>query len=139
MRHDPLIYEVHLMNTIAFVIESWRIREAEYHGCMGTERAHWTFLTNHGHVLLCIAADPGIRGREIAERVGITERAAQAIIADLVREGYVNRTRVGRRNHYQVNPELPLRHPVESAHHIGELLALVADLGPSQGAATDAP
>jgi DNA-binding IclR family transcriptional regulator len=106
---------------------------------MAIRQAHWTFLTNHGHVLLCIAADPGIRGREIAERVGITERAAQAIIADLVREGYVTRTRVGRRNHYQVNPELPLRHPVEASHHIGELLALVADLAPSLGTTLDGP
>jgi len=105
---------------------------------MATRGAHWTFLTNHGHVLLCITADPGIRGREIAERVGITERAVQTIIADLVREGYVTRTRVGRRNHYQVNPELPLRHPVESSHRIGELLGLIADLEPSRGVSSAA-
>lgn len=90
----------------------------------------WTFLTNHGHVLLCIAGDPGIRGRDIAERVGITERAAQAIIADLVGEGYVNRTRIGRRNHYEINPDRPLRHPVERSHSVGDLLQLAAGLGP---------
>ena len=87
----------------------------------------WTFLTNHGHVLVCIARDPGIRGRDIAERVGITERAAQAIVSDLVAAGYVNRTRVGRRNHYEVNPEIPVRHPVEQPVRIGELLAALTD------------
>ena len=85
----------------------------------------WTFLSNHGHVLVCIATDPGVRGRDIAARVDITERAAQAIIADLVREGYVTRTRIGRRNHYEINPDRPLRHPVEQPHSIGELLQLV--------------
>lgn len=89
-------------------------------------RNGWTFLSNHGHVLVCIAGDPGIRGRDIADRVGITERATQAIIADLVEDGYVTRTRIGRRNHYQVNPDMPLRHPVEQPHSVGELLRLVA-------------
>ena len=82
-------------------------------------------MTNHGHVLVCIAQDPGIRGRDIAERVGITERAAQAIVADLVEAGYVKRTREGRRNHYEIDPDLPVRHPVEQPHSIGELLAAV--------------
>jgi predicted transcriptional regulator len=95
----------------------------------GTTKPTWTFLTNHGHVLVCIATDPGVRGRDIAERVGITERAAQAIIADLVHEGYVTRTRVGRRNHYEINPDRPLRHPVEQPHSIGEFLHVVAGLG----------
>ena len=95
-------------------------------------RPTWTFLTNYGHVLVCIAGDPGIRGRDIAVRVGITERAAQAIIADLVAEGYVTRTRVGRRNHYEINKDRPLRHPVEQPHSVGELLQLVADLGPQR-------
>lgn len=93
-----------------------------------TSKPGWTFLTNHGHVLVCIATDPGVRGRDIAARVGITERAAQAIIADLVREGYVTRTRVGRRNHYGINFDRPLRHPVEQPHNIGELLQLVAHM-----------
>src|SRR5262249_7140522 len=86
-----------------------------------TERT-WTFLTNHAHVLLCISQDPGIRGRDIADRVGITERATQSIIADLVDGGYLTRTRIGRRNHYQVNPDRPLRHPVEREHEVGSLL-----------------
>ena len=93
-----------------------------------TTRPTWTFLTNHGHVLVCIATDPGVRGRDIAARVGITERAAQAIIADLVGEGYVTRTRIGRRNHYEIDPDRPPRHPVEQPHNIGELLQLVAGL-----------
>ena len=89
------------------------------------EKPGWTFLTNHSHVLLCIAADPGVRGRDIAERVGITERSAQSIIADLVEGGYLTRQRIGRRNHYEINPDLPLRHPIERDHQIGELLRLV--------------
>jgi predicted transcriptional regulator len=91
-----------------------------------TSRPSWTFLTNHGHVLVCIATDPEVRGRDIAERVGITERAAQAIIADLVKEGYVVRTRIGRRNRYEINLDRPMRHPVEQPHNVGELLKLVA-------------
>jgi len=89
-------------------------------------RRHWTFLTNHGHVLICIARDPGIRGRDIADRVGITERAAQAIVADLIEAGYVQRTREGRRNRYEINPDLPVRHPVEQPHRVGDLLAAMA-------------
>ena len=89
------------------------------------EKPGWTFLTNHSHVLLCIAADPGIRGRDIAEKVGITERSAQSIIADLVEAGYLTRERVGRRNHYEVHPDLPLRHPIERDHQVAELLRLV--------------
>ena len=94
----------------------------------GAARPTWTFLTNHGHVLVCIAEDAGIRGRDIASRVGITERAAQSIIADLVAEGYVTRTRVGRRNQYEIHPDVPLRHPVESGHSVGELLVTLAQL-----------
>ncbi len=89
------------------------------------EARTWTFLTNHAHVLLCIAADPDIRGRDIAERVGITERSAQSIIADLVDAGYLTRERVGRRNRYEVNARKPLRHPVEHEHAVEELLGLV--------------
>lgn len=84
--------------------------------------ADWTFLTNHAHVLLCVSKDPGMRLRDIAEAVGITERAAQRIIAELVADGYLTRERDGRRNRYQLYPELPLRHPLERNHQIGELL-----------------
>jgi DNA-binding Lrp family transcriptional regulator len=82
----------------------------------------WTFLSNHGHVLLTIAADPGVRIRDIAEQVGITERAAQRIVRDLVEEGYLEATRVGRRNEYRVNGELPLRHPAWRDHPVGDLV-----------------
>ena len=87
--------------------------------------ADWTFLTNHAHVLLCVARDPGIRHRDVAERVGITERAAQRIVADLVEAGYLERTREGRRNRYRLERELPLRHPLEHDHRIGEILAVL--------------
>jgi hypothetical protein len=72
----------------------------------------WAFLTNHAHVLLCIARDPQSRVRDIATEVGITERAAQRILADLIDDGYAARAKVGRRNNYKVNPEGHLRHPV---------------------------
>lgn len=82
-----------------------------------SKKVGWTFLTNHAHVLLCIAADPTIRIREIADLVGITERAAQRIVAELEAEEYITHRRVGRRNHYTVHGERPLRHPLE--HHMG--------------------
>ena len=117
-----------------------RIRDLCYHARVEAPREQtraqrpWTFLTNHGHVLVCIAQDHGVRGRDIAQRVGITERAAQSIIADLVAAGYVRRTRMGRHNHYQINPDLPVRHPVEQSHRVGELLAAVAEhQEPSRG------
>ena len=90
-----------------------------------SEKPGWTFLTNHSHVLLCIATDPDIRGRDIAVRVGITERSAQSIITDLVEGGYLTRERVGRRNRYTIHARRPLRHPIEREHHVVELLALV--------------
>ena len=89
--------------------------------------ANWTFLTNHAHVLLAIALDCGLRMRDIAQRVGITERAVQRIIADLVQAGYVSRVRSGRRNHYRVHAEQPLKHPLESHQPLSALMALVAD------------
>jgi len=92
----------------------------------GDKGGSWTFLTNHAHVLLCIRRDPDILLREMAARVGITERAAQQIVTDLVGAGYLTRLRVGRRNRYVVEPLRPLRHPVERDHAIGELLAVLA-------------
>jgi hypothetical protein len=94
------------------------------------EPSAWTFLTNHAHVLVCIAEDPETRGRDIAEKVGITERAAQSIIADLVTDGYVSKFRDGRRNRYAIHPDAPLRHPLESDHTIGELLVTLGRLRP---------
>ena len=97
--------------------------------------AEWTFLTNHAHVMLCISRDPGTRLRDVAERVGITERAAQRIVADLVDAGYLERRREGRRNRYELHSDLPLRHPLENAHQIGEILtALESAAGAEDGA-----
>lgn len=90
----------------------------------GGATPRWTFLTNHAHVLLAVAADPDVRMRDVALRVGVTERAVQAIVADLVEAGYLTRDRVGRRNRYTVDPAGPFRHPAEADHRIGELLAL---------------
>jgi DeoR/GlpR family transcriptional regulator of sugar metabolism len=87
----------------------------------------WTFLTNHAHVLLCISRDADIRIRDLAQRVGITERAAQRILTDLVEHGYLERSREGRRNHYAVRSDLPMRHPVEQSHQVGELLQVLLD------------
>ena len=92
--------------------------------------AEWTFFTNHAHVLFCIARDPEIRVRDLAVLVGITERAAQRIVADLVAAGYLERSRDGRRNRYQVRADLPLRHPVEQPHRVGEVLAVLSDADP---------
>jgi len=89
------------------------------------EQPEWTFLSNHSHVLLVIARDPEIRMREVAERVGITERAVQRIVAELVAGGYLERERTGRRNHYRVHSQLPLRHAIEKHRNISHLLALV--------------
>ena len=86
---------------------------------------NWTFLTNYGHVLLCIAADPEMRMKDVAAKVGITERATQRIIADLLSEGYLSSQKKGRRNYYKVNRALPLRHPVERHNEIGQLLRMV--------------
>jgi predicted transcriptional regulator len=85
----------------------------------------WDFLTNHAHVLVCIARDPGVRLREIAAAVGITERAAHRILTELVDEGYVLREKRGRRNHYQVKTDLPLRHPLAREREVGDLLGLL--------------
>jgi hypothetical protein len=89
--------------------------------------AEWTFFTNHAHVLLSIAREPDVRVRDLAVRVGITERAAQRIVGDLVDAGYLERSRDGRRNRYTVRADLPLRHPVEQPHRVGEVLAVLAD------------
>lgn len=87
----------------------------------------WDFLTNHAHVLVCVARDPGVRLREIAASVGITERSAHKILSELVEEGYVRREREGRRNRYEVRFELPLRHPLGEQRAVGELLEVLLD------------
>ena len=86
--------------------------------------ADWKFLTNHAHVLESIAREPGIRLRDIALRVDITERAAHRIVAELEADGYLTRHKVGARNFYEVHPDEPLRHPTEPDLSIGDLLRL---------------
>jgi len=87
--------------------------------------SEWTFLTNHASVLLCLAADPNQRLRDVAAAVGITERAVQRIVADLEEAGYLTRTRVGRRNRYELHPDLPMRHPTQRRRQVGDLIALL--------------
>jgi predicted transcriptional regulator len=85
----------------------------------------WRFLSNHTQVLLCLQRDPNVRFRDIARRVGITERAAQRIVSDLIETGYVESERVGRRNRYRINADTAMRHPAQEGHEIGELLKLL--------------
>ena len=92
----------------------------------------WRFVTNHTQVLLCIAREPDVRLRDVAEMVGITERAIQRIVADLVEAGFVQRQRVGRRSRYVINRDVEMRHPAQAGHDIGELLALLALDGASE-------
>jgi DNA-binding IclR family transcriptional regulator len=87
----------------------------------------WTFLTNHAQVLLCLAETPDIRLRDVAARVGITERAAQRILAELVESGYVKTTRVGRRNHYTVDRGHAMRHTQQLGYEIGVLLEALSE------------
>lgn len=82
----------------------------------------WTFLTNHAQVLLCLVEKPDIRVRDVAEHVGITERATQRILAELVDAGYVKTERVGRRNRYTVDRQHAMRHTAQLGYDIGALL-----------------
>lgn len=101
----------------------------------GDAATTWTFLSNHGHVLICLAADAHQTLPEIASRVGITTRAVQLILGDLIDGGYVTRTKVGRRNSYRIDFNGRLRHPLEAHHRIADLInALSADIAPSSGA-----
>ena len=90
-----------------------------------TRAGTWAFLTNHAHVLLCIARDPQSRARDIAEQIGITERATQRILADLIADGYVKRTKMGRRNHYTIDLRAHLRHPLVRDLSVGPLLEVL--------------
>lgn len=90
------------------------------------EFPRWTFLTNHAHVLAVLDSDPEIVLRQVAVRVGITERAVQRIIQDLEEGGFIKRERVGRQNRYRVRKGRPLRHPIEGHLTIGDLLNLIS-------------
>ena len=91
--------------------------------------AEWSFLTNHARVLVCIAHDPGMRLRDIAAALGITERTAYGIVADLAEAGYVVKHKDGRRNRYQIQAHLPLPEPTSRKRTVGEVLALLAGTG----------
>jgi DNA-binding IclR family transcriptional regulator len=87
------------------------------------------FLTNHAHVLLCIAREPDARIRDLATKIGITERAVQRILSDLEEAGYLHKTRTGRRNTYQIEANRPLRHPLNQHRMLSSLLTLIRDGG----------
>jgi MarR family len=85
----------------------------------------WTFLTNHAQVLVCIAQDPGVRLRDIGERIGITERATHRIVTELADAGYITRQRNGRRNHYTINAHLPIPDTIAREQNVGQLLEIL--------------
>jgi DNA-binding transcriptional ArsR family regulator len=89
--------------------------------------AQWSFLTNHARALLCIAHDPGLRLRDMADALGITERSAYAIVADLTEAGYVLKERDGRRNRYSIQNHMPLPEPTGREHTVGEVLDLLVE------------
>ena len=113
-------------------LRAYRLADSAYwcqtsHVNVVTRQGPWTFLTNHAHVLLCLAGTPDLRVRDIAERVGITERAVLRILHDLGETGYVERARVGRRTRYRLQLDRPMRHPVESRRPVRVLVELLAD------------
>ena len=89
--------------------------------------ATWSFLTNHGRALVCIAHDPGVRLRDIAESLGVTERTAFGIVTDLTKAGYVSKDREGRRNRYEIQVQQPLGEAIGRELKIGEVLDLLVD------------
>lgn len=89
----------------------------------------WTFLTHHAHVLLQVAKNPDATIEQLAVAVGVSTRSAVTILNDLEATGYVERERRGRRNHYVLHPDRPLRHPSNAAHTVGELIEALSDLG----------
>jgi predicted ArsR family transcriptional regulator len=97
-------------------------------------RPSWTFLTNHGHVLLAVARDPDVKVSDIAATVGITSRAALMVLHDLEEAGYLTRERVGRRTHYTIEEHRPFRHPAAADHEVDELLAIFAQDAPVRAA-----
>lgn len=86
---------------------------------------HWTYLSNHAHVLVCLAKDPEVRLRDIAQLVGITERGVSRILSELEEAGVIEKTRIGRRNHYELHLDVSLRHPLESHATVSDLVQLL--------------
>jgi DNA-binding IclR family transcriptional regulator len=89
--------------------------------------AEWSFLTNHARVMLCIARDPGLRLRDVAATLGITERSAYGIVTDLTTSGYLVKEKDGRRNRYQIQAHLPVAESTARERTIGEVLELLVD------------
>jgi len=116
------------MNSIAADGDKDVVDDREKKDEDGPRTSGWDFLTNHAHVLTCVAKDPGIRLRDIADTVGITERAAHRILSELVEDGYVIRERVGRRNQYEVVAKRPLPHPLFEEREVGDLLWVLIGL-----------
>ncbi len=85
----------------------------------------WTVLSNHGIALVCVARDPGIRLRDLADCMGVSDRTGFGVVDDLIEGGYLRRYKDGNRNRYEVNPEAPMRHPTMDDHWVGELLAVL--------------
>jgi hypothetical protein len=104
-----------------------------------TSPTGWTFLTSHARVLLCIAQDPGMRLREIGQRVGITERAVHRVVGDLAEAGYLSRERHGRRNRYTINSNRTLPDPVARRQRVGDLLAVLTEPSPAPPGVDAAP
>lgn len=105
-------------------MEHDKLSQPEISGDLKSQ-ALWTFFTNHGHVLIALAKDPDITLRDIAESVGITERAVHKIISELEEGGYLTRIRVGRKNQYKLSVDRPLRHPLESHRSVGDVIRLI--------------
>ena len=101
--------------------------------------ADCTFLTKLARVLACLAPDPTLRLRTVAERIGITERTAHRIMGELLEAGYLSRERHGRRNLYEVHLDLPLRHPLDRDHRVGEVLGVLLSPPEDEGAERDLP
>ncbi len=97
--------------------------ESPTSGAAANEEHLWTFLSNYAHVLVCIARDPDVTLREMAESVGVTERAVHRIVGELSAVGVVSKVREGRRNHYELNLEVPMRHTLEEGKTVGDLLS----------------
>jgi len=94
------------------------------HKMSNESKSSWTFFTNHTHVIICLAREPGLSLREVALKIGVTERAVHRIIADLEQEGYLSKKKVGRQNEYTLDLTKPLRHEMESNYSIGEALQI---------------
>jgi predicted transcriptional regulator len=128
---SSILYELKNRNFASDIGAAGEFRYCDEGQAMTTTGGrHWTFLSNHGHVLVCLALDPHTRLRDVAARVGITERAVQKIVGDLEEAGVLVRERSGRRNSYHLNANVPLRHTLEAHRTVGALLGLLVGPGP---------